>query len=107
MAKSARERSGALDVRGGGGERATQAGQLLALLRRERAKGIFLGARHGAPRGSRIASPGYQVPQQSTPRGPWNLFDRQAPLEAAGPCERRRNRISLTQNLSRRTRPSK
>src|SRR3954452_25273190 len=34
------ERSGALDVRGGGAERATQAGQLLALLRRERAKRI-------------------------------------------------------------------
>src|SRR3954467_119451 len=34
------ERSGALDVRGGGAERAAQAGQLLALLRRERAKGI-------------------------------------------------------------------
>src|SRR3954468_14355383 len=36
------ERSGALDLRGGGAERAAQAGQLLALLRRERAKGIFL-----------------------------------------------------------------
>src|SRR3954463_9682180 len=35
------ERSGALDLRGGGAERAAQAGQLLAFIRRERAKGIF------------------------------------------------------------------
>src|SRR5689334_3477569 len=64
--RNGQERSGALDVRGGGAERAAPAGQLLALLRRERAKGIFLLARHGAPRGSRIASPPYQIPRQST-----------------------------------------
>src|SRR3954469_10891688 len=46
-----------LDLRGGGAERAAQAGQLLALIRSERAKGIFLAARHGTPRGTRIASP--------------------------------------------------
>src|SRR3954453_8117544 len=39
--RNGQERSGALDVRGGGAERAAQAGQLLALLRRERAKGVF------------------------------------------------------------------
>src|SRR4051794_19694478 len=39
--RNGHERSGALDVRGGGAERAAQAGQLLALLRRERAKGVF------------------------------------------------------------------
>src|SRR3954464_15191778 len=46
------QRSGALDLRGGGAERAAQAGQLLALIRSKRAKGIFLGARHGAARGT-------------------------------------------------------
>src|SRR4051794_22385456 len=35
------QRSGALDLRGGGAERAAQAGQLLALIRRERTKGVF------------------------------------------------------------------
>src|SRR3954452_14894138 len=60
------ERSGALDLRGGSTERAAQAGQLLALIRRERAKGIFLVARHGAPRGTRIASPLYHCPRQTT-----------------------------------------
>src|SRR5690349_18381184 len=49
--RNGQERSGALDVRGGGAERAAQAGQLLALLHRERAQGIFLVARHGTPRG--------------------------------------------------------
>src|SRR3954470_23245251 len=39
--RNGQKRSGALDVRGGGAERAAQAGQLLALLRRERAKGVF------------------------------------------------------------------
>src|SRR3954451_4058786 len=39
--RNGQQRSGALDVRGGGAERAAQAGQLLALLRRERAKGVF------------------------------------------------------------------
>src|SRR3954463_10661979 len=60
------ERSGALDLRGGGAERAAQAGQLLALIRSERAKGIFPVARHGTPRGSRIASPRYQISWQTT-----------------------------------------
>src|SRR4051812_10838340 len=58
--------AGALDLRGGGAERAAQAGQLLALIRSERAKGILLVARHGTPRGTRIASPPYQIPRQST-----------------------------------------
>src|SRR3954471_707678 len=35
------ERSGALHLCGGSAERAAQAGQLLAFIRRERAKGIF------------------------------------------------------------------
>src|SRR3954465_15518831 len=47
--RNGQERSGALDVRGGGAERAAEAGQLLALLRRERAKVIFPLARHGTP----------------------------------------------------------
>src|SRR5215211_6730262 len=64
--RNGQERSGALDLRGGGAERAAQAGQLLALIRSERAKGIFPVARHGTPRGTRIASPRYQIPQQST-----------------------------------------
>jgi hypothetical protein len=64
--RNGQERAGALDLGGGGAERAAQAGQLLALLRRERAKGIFLVARHGTPRGSRIASPRYQIPRQLT-----------------------------------------
>src|SRR5215210_465752 len=60
------ERSGALALRGGGAGRAAQAGQLLALIRRERAKGIFLVARHGTPRGTRIVSPLYQTSCQVT-----------------------------------------
>src|SRR4051794_34097400 len=64
--RNGQERSGALDLRGGGAERAAQAGQLLALIRSERAKGIFPVARHGTPRGTRIASPPYQIPRQST-----------------------------------------
>src|SRR3954469_3236321 len=64
--RNGHERSGALDVRGGGAERAAQAGQLLALIRSERAKGILLVARHGTPRGTRITSPPYQIPRQST-----------------------------------------
>src|SRR5215217_1690971 len=64
--RNGQKRSGALDLRGGGAERAAQAGQRLALIRRERAKGSFLVARHGAPRGTRIASPRYQIPRQST-----------------------------------------
>ena len=62
----AKQRSGALDLRGGGAERAAQAGQLLALIRRERAKGILPVARHGTPRGTRITAPLYQIPQQTT-----------------------------------------
>src|SRR4051812_27822990 len=64
--RNGQQRSGALDLRGGGAERAAQAGQLLALLRRERAKGIFLVARHGTPRGTRITAPPYQFPRQTT-----------------------------------------
>src|SRR3954471_186443 len=64
--RNGQQRSGALHLRGGGAERAAQAGQLLALLRRERAKGIFLVARHGTPRGTRITAPPYQFPRQTT-----------------------------------------
>src|SRR5215207_8045878 len=59
--RNGQERSSALDLRGGGAGRAAQAGQLLALIRRERAKGIFPVARHGTPRGTRIVSPLYQT----------------------------------------------
>src|SRR3954471_7012083 len=64
--RNGQERSGALDVRGGGAERAAQAGQLLALIRRERAKGIFPVARHGTPRGTRITPSLYHSPRQMT-----------------------------------------
>src|SRR3954454_1578623 len=46
--------SGALNLRGGSAERTAQAGQLLALIRGERAQGGFLVARHGTPRGTRM-----------------------------------------------------
>src|SRR3954451_21679509 len=58
--------SGALNLRGGSAERTAQACQLLALIRGERAQGGFLVARQGTPRGTRIASPPYQIPQQMT-----------------------------------------
>src|SRR4051812_31391481 len=64
--RNRQERSGALDLRGGRAERAAQAGQLLALIRRERAKGIFPVARHGTPRGTRITAPLYQFQGQMT-----------------------------------------
>src|SRR5829696_3855640 len=64
--RNGQQRSGALDLRGGSAERAAQAGQLLAFIRRERAKGIFPAARHGTPRGTRIASPLYHFPRQTT-----------------------------------------
>src|SRR5215218_8762085 len=64
--RNGQERSGALDLRGGSTERAAQAGQLLALIRRERAKRICLVARHGTPRGTRITAPLYQFPRQTT-----------------------------------------
>src|SRR3954471_13932315 len=48
------QNSGALDLRGGSAERTAQAGQLLALIRGERAQGVFLVARHGTPRVTRI-----------------------------------------------------
>src|SRR5215210_5927140 len=64
--RNGQERSGALHLRGGSAGRAAQAGQLLALIRRERAKGICLVARHGTPRGTRITAPLYQFPQQTT-----------------------------------------
>src|SRR3982751_6936720 len=77
--RNGQERSGALDLRGGGAERAAPAGQLLALIRRERAKGIFLVARHGAPRGTRIASPPYQIPQQPTHEESWIIAMSETP----------------------------
>src|SRR5215217_5228663 len=64
--RNGQERSGALDVRGGSTERAAQAAQLLALIRRERAQGIFLVARHGTPRSTRITPPLYQTTQHMT-----------------------------------------
>src|SRR3954466_12785231 len=64
--RNGQQRSGALDLRGGGAERAAQAGQLLALIRRERAKGIFPVARHGTPQSTRAASLSYQIPRQMT-----------------------------------------
>src|SRR5215203_1619131 len=64
--RNGQERSGTLDVRGGSTERAAQAAQLLALIRREWAKRICLVARHGTPRGTRITAPPYHFPQQTT-----------------------------------------
>src|SRR3954468_17998943 len=64
--RNGQERSGALDWRGGRAGRAAQAGQLLALIRRERAKRICLMARHGTPRGTRIIPSLYQSPRQMT-----------------------------------------
>src|SRR3954465_6380752 len=49
--------AGTLDLCGGSAGRAAQAGQLLALIRREQAQGIVLVARHTTPRSTRIASP--------------------------------------------------
>src|SRR4051812_36508378 len=74
------QRSGALDLRGGGAERAAQAGQLLALIRRERAKGIVPVARHGTPRGTRIASPRYQIPRQSAHQVPPTWLSHEEPM---------------------------
>src|SRR5215210_1662850 len=64
--RNGQERSGALDLRGGRAGRAAQAGQLLAFIRRERAKGIFPVARHGTPRSTRITPPLYQNSRQVT-----------------------------------------
>src|SRR4051794_23051608 len=64
--RNGQERSGALDWRGGRAGRAAQAGQLLALIRRERAKRICLVARHGTPRDTRIIPSLYQSPRQMT-----------------------------------------
>src|SRR3954470_2230632 len=64
--RNGQQGAGTLDLCGGGAERAAQAGQLLALIRGEGAKGICPVARHGTPRGTRIASPRYQIPRQST-----------------------------------------
>src|SRR3954470_1023516 len=58
--------SGALDLCGGSAERTAQAGQLLALIRGEQAQGVFLVARHGTPRSTRIVSPLYQISRQVT-----------------------------------------
>src|SRR5829696_3347999 len=64
--RNGQKSAGALDLRGGGAGRAAQAGQLLALIRRERAKRICLVARHGTPRGTRITAPLYRFPRQTT-----------------------------------------
>src|SRR5215213_3299159 len=63
---NSQQRSGALDLRGGSAGRPAQAGQLLALIRSERAQGIFPVARHGTPRSTRIVSPVYHSSQQTT-----------------------------------------
>src|SRR3954462_5166443 len=60
------QNSGALDLRGGSAERTAQAGQLLALIRGERAQGVFLVARHGTPRVTRITSSLYQISRKVT-----------------------------------------
>src|SRR3954453_9152438 len=60
------QRSSTLNLCGGGAERGAQAGQVLALGRRKRAKGIFPVARHGTPRSTRITAPLYQFPRQTT-----------------------------------------
>src|SRR5215210_3412731 len=60
------QNSGALDLCGGSAERTAQAGQLLALIRSEQAQGVFLVARHGTPRSTRIVSPLYQISRQVT-----------------------------------------
>src|SRR3954466_3857520 len=64
--RNGQQGSGALHLGGGSAERAAQAGQLLAFIRRERAKGIFPVARQGTPRGTRITAPLYQFPRQTT-----------------------------------------
>jgi len=60
------QRSRALDLRGGSTERAAQASQLLALIRRERAQGICLVARHGTPRDKRITPSLYRSSRHVT-----------------------------------------
>src|SRR6185369_10300412 len=60
--RNGQQRSSTLNLRGGRAERAAQAGQLLAFIRRERAKRIFPLARHGTPRDTRITAPLYQFP---------------------------------------------
>src|SRR3954470_6132585 len=60
------QNSGALDLRGGSAERTAQAGQLLALIRGERAQGVFLVARHGTPRVTRITPPLYHISRKVT-----------------------------------------
>src|SRR3954449_7568218 len=64
--RNGQEGSSALDLRGGRAERAAQAGQLLAFIRRERTQGICLVARHGTPRSTRIIPSLYQTSQQMT-----------------------------------------
>src|SRR5215210_5920180 len=64
--RNGQQNSGALDLCGGSAERTAQAGQLLALIRGEQAQGVFLAARHGTPRSTRIVSPLYQISQQVT-----------------------------------------
>ncbi len=58
--------AGTVDLGGGSPVRAAQAGELLALLRGERAQGIFAVARHRTPRNTRISRPLYQIRWQMT-----------------------------------------
>src|SRR3712207_165608 len=58
--------AGTVDLGGGSPVRAAQAGELLALLRGERAQGIFAVARHRTPRNTRISTPLYQIRWQMT-----------------------------------------
>ncbi len=58
--------AGVLDLRGGGAERAAQAGQGDPLVRGKWAQRVFPVARHGTPRSTRITSPLYQSSQQVT-----------------------------------------
>src|SRR4051794_22971280 len=60
------QNSGALDLRGGSADRTAQAGQLLALIRGERAQGVFLVARHRTPRVTRITPSLYQISRKVT-----------------------------------------
>jgi hypothetical protein len=58
--------AGTVDLGGWSTGRAAQAGELFALLRGERAQGIFVVARHGTPRSTRIITPLYQIRWQTT-----------------------------------------
>ena len=58
--------AGAIDLGGGSTLRTAQAGEFGALIRRERAQGIFLVARDGTPRSTRITTSLYQIRWQMT-----------------------------------------